>query len=450
MNKKLNILKTFAVIVLVTLSHGFVKAQPINDMQKESFRKEVQKLLKTYSDASTFTSNEINFDLAMANTLRGTFIETQKPIVFNDLLPTKTEGDKYLTPIGYTQFAQRFYSEGLDVKLNIEDISFESLPVKGTYTAIVRVNKKIRGFYSNKKIHSFTGTLYYFVQATITGTNVEKIGISLVADPEKYAQFQSNKNFGGLYAGISGIYNQSMLLNNTIISNTTWETSLGSGISPSIDVYYMITKGFGIGTGLRFGSYSSMMSIKNFNKQLSSTVTDVDGDEYYPIFNISQLEELNSYKTIDIPLSLKFRGGKGKTGMYFDLGVIYSMFRNASYTLNGEATTMGYYDQFNVTLSNIPDYDFETTEYNSATFDMSVPDKNLSAFVSTGLTFVVYPDIAMRVGINALYGLTDLMYNESRHRVDFYATTGLNGDKTNLLSMGVEIGVCYRILSGTK
>jgi hypothetical protein len=208
----------------------------------------------------------------------------------------------------------------------------------------------------------------------------------------------------------------------------------------------MLSKSFGVGTGLRFGAYSSMLSIKDFNKQLGKTVTDQDGDAYYPIFNISNLEELNSLKTIDIPISLKIRGGKGKTGMYFDVGMIYSMFRSASYTLTGRATTMGYYNQFNVTLSDIPEYNFGTTEFKSVTYTMSVPDNNLSAFVSTGLTFVVYPDIAMRFGINALYGLTDLMYRESRHYVDFYATTGLSGDKTNLLSLGVEIGVYYRIL----
>jgi hypothetical protein len=42
------------------------------------------------------------------------------------------------------------------------------------------------------------------------------------------------------------------------------------------------------------------------------------------------------------------------------------------------------------------------------------------------------------------------MYRESRHPVDFYATTGKDGEKTNLLSTGVEVGLYYRILSGAK
>jgi hypothetical protein len=50
------------------------------------------------------------------------------------------------------------------------------------------------------------------------------------------------------------------------------------------------------------------------------------------------------------------------------------------------------------------------------------------------------------VGINGLFGFSDLMYNEPKHFVDFYSTTGLSGEKTKLVSLGVEFGVSYRIL----
>lgn len=448
MNLKRFIRYTIALIAVVGLYQGAIFAQPLNDLQKENFRKEIDKLLKTYSDMASLASIDEKFDLSKANSLRATFIETQKNIVFNDLLPQKVDGDKYLAPIIYTQFAQKYYPEGLDVTFQVQDISIEPLPVKGKYTAIVKVHKETRGFYASKRIHHFTGSLFLYIQANFIDTKVDKIGISLVADPEKHAQVQSNKNLGGLYAGLSGMYNQSLLFNPTIFTNSTWSTTMGSGISPSIEVYYMITKGFGIGTGIRLSNYSTTLNIKNFNKQLNSTVTDIDGDEYNPIFNIPQLEEMSSIKTLDIPICLKFRGGKGKTGFYFDIGAIYSTFREATYTLNGTATTKGYYQEYSVTLEDIPEYHFETTVYNSRVGNIAVPDKNLSAFVSLGLSFVVYPNISVKFGANTLFGLTDLLYNKSRHPVDFYATTGLQGEKTNLLSAGVEIGVYYRILSG--
>lgn len=438
--------KLFVLLAATVLSFGTVSAQHLNDQQKELFRKEAEKLLKTYGDVVSFTTKDGKFDMSKANSLVGTFIDTQKPIVFNDLLPAKTDGEKYLSPTAYRQFAERNYPDGLDVVFRIDDINIETLEVKGYHTAIVKATKKVRGFYSNKRIHSYSGVLYFFVQASFADAQIQKIGISLVADPEKYAQMQSKKNYGGLYVGLTGAMNKSMLMNQTIISNTSWEMGLGNGFSPAIDVYYMITKGFGVGTGLRFGSYSSVLSIKNYNKQLGKAVTDQDGDQYYPYFNIPNLEELNTYKTMDIPIGIKLRGGKRKVGMYFDMGMIYSVFRDATYTLTGQATTMGYYNSYNVMLSNIPEYNFTTTEYNAASFEMSVPNKNLSAFASTGITFVVYPDIAMKVGINSLYGLTDLLYNKPKHIVDFYSTTGLSGDKTNLLSLSVEFGVYYRVL----
>lgn len=441
--------KILATLVCGLLCSGFAIGQVMTDQQKETFRKEVEKLLKVYADAASLTTQD-KFDLNKANTLNASFIETQKPVVFNDMLPLKVEGDKYLSPASYTHFAQQFYPDGLDIRFTVNDIFFEPRAVKGYYTAIVKVSKKTRGFYASKRIHTFTGTLYFFVQASFADALIQKIGISMVADAEKYAQFMSNRSYGGLYAGLSGTYNQSMVLNQAIISNTRWDTKLGSGISPSIDVYYMVTKGFGVGVGLRFGSYSYKLILEDFNEQLGSTVTDVDGDSYYPKFEIPNLEELDAYKTMDIPICIKFRGGKGKAGMYFDVGVVYSTFRSANYTLNGTATTKGYYQAYSVLLEDIPEYNFTTTEYKSYTKTITTPNKNISAFASFGVAFMVYPDIFMRIGIGSQFGLTDLLYNKSRHPVDFYATTGLSGAKTSLLSFGGEIGVSYRILSGAK
>jgi len=441
--------KQASPIIATMLATSFtVFSQPLSEAQKENFRIEVEKLMRTYNNAATLTTNEGKIDLEKTKILKGVFIETPKNIVFNDLLPQKVEGDKYLNPTTYTQYATRYYPEGLDVIFVVDNISIEPIPVKGVYTAIVKTKKVVRGFYSNNRIHTFNGNLFFYVQAKLTGTEVSNVGISFVADPEKHAQMQSNKSFGGLYAGLSGSFSNSLLFNSTIFTNETWETANESNMLPSIEVFYMITKGFGIGTGIRIGTYSTTLRINNYNKQLTSYVTDDDNDEYYPIFNITELEELNKIKTIDIPIFLKFRGGKGKTGFYFDLGAIYSKFRDATYTLNGTGTVKGYYPEYNVTLENIPEYNFTTQNFNATEEDMTMPSSNLSVATSMGISFMVYQDVTLRIGVNALFGLTDLMYYESRHPLDFYATTGLEGNKTNILSMGAEIGVYYRILGG--
>ena len=435
------------IAILATASVS-VFSQPISDAQKEAFRTEVEKLMKTYNNVASLTNSEGKVDLGKIGILKGMFIETPKNIVFNDLLPQKVEGDKYLNPTSYTQYASRYYPEGLDIIFIVENISFEPLPVKGTYTAIVKTKKVVRGFYDSKRIHSYDGNLFFYVNAKLTGTEVSNLGISFVADPEKHAQMQSNKSMGGLYAGLSGSFSNSMLFNTTIFTNDKWDAVNGNNMLPSIEVFYMITKGFGVGTGIRFGKYSTTLKIDNYNNQLSNPVTDDDNDEYYPIFSISELQELNMINSIDIPIFLKFRGGKGKTGFYFDIGAIYSKLRSATYTLDGSASVKGYYPEYNVTLENIPEYNFSTQEFNAAEEDMNIPSSNLSVATSMVLSFMVYRDITLRVGVNATFGLTDLMYYESRHPFDFYATTGLDGDKTNILTVGAEIGVYYRIFSG--
>ena len=434
---------TFAVLLQIT-----AQSQPLTALQQESFRKEVERLMRTYGDQASLTADGASIDQGMVSALKGTFIETQKAVVFNDLLPPKTEGDRYLSPVAYTQYVYKNYPEGLDVQFRVEDITMEPMPVKGKYTAVVRATKKIRGFYGGKRIHSYSGTLYFYVQTNFAGDRPQGAGISLVADPDKHAQLQSNRSMGGLYAGLSGVYSQSLLFNPAIFSSSTWQTSMGQGISPSIEVYYMITKGFGIGTGLRLGGYSTTLSLDGYDKQLTSTVTDADGDAYNPIYNIPHLEELSSIRTMDIPICLKFRAGKGKTGFYFDVGAVYSTFRKATYTLSGTATLKGYYQAYSVTLENIPEYSFTTTVFESEEKAMATPSSSISSFVSLGLTVMVHQDITLRLGVTSSFGLTDLLYTESRHPFDFYATTGLPGEKTNLLSAGVELGVYYRILAG--
>ncbi len=445
--------KTVVLVAFMGLLNGFSFAQYINDVQRETLRKEIEKLMKTYSDMSTFTTNDVSIDLNMINTFRGTFIETSKDIIFNDLLPTKGDGGKYLSPIAYTQFVQRYYPEGLDVVFNVEDIIIEPKGKKGVYIAIVKATKKIKGFYDKKRIHNFSGTIYFHIQASFVDTKVEKIAINLAADPGKHAQVQANKNLGGLYAGVSGTFNQSMFFTPmlTATSEIDWKQTPGQALSPTFELYWMITKGFGLGTGVRMSTYTSYLNLDNFNHELPNTINDIDGDPYYPYFEIPELEEETLIKAMDIPISLKFRGGKGKVGFHFDMGVIYSMISESTYSLTGTVTSRGRYPGLgNVTLQNIEEYGF----YNNKSFDnqypMEVPETTLSAFTSMGLGFVILRNIVLKVGVNAQVGITPIEYKQLRYSDDFfYKTTGKSFDEdpfNSIISYGVEFGLYYRFL----
>ena len=244
-----------------------------------------------------------------------------------------------------------------------------------------------------------------------------------------------------LFIGFKGSYSISSIFNNAIYKNSIWEFSPGIELSYSFETYYMFTNNYGIGTGIKPNTYSLTLSIKDFSKQLSTYVTDIDGDNYFPIIEIQLLEEYNYINTIDIPLFAKLN-----YGMFFiDIGPIFTFVNKSSYTLKGSATTRGYYPDYDVILANFPEYGLTTSEYNSETFSFSVPKFILSGYTSIGMIFSLGNYVSLKVNANAVYGITDLNYNMPKHDYDFYRTTETKGDKTNLISTGLEVGMVVKL-----
>jgi hypothetical protein len=269
----------------------------------------------------------------------------------------------------------------------------------------------------------------------------------MVADATKHAQVQGDKKYGGLYVGLSGGYNQNVMMYPNLNSSSIWSWQMGTSIMPTLEIHYMFNRGFGFATGVRAGNYSPGLSLKNFSGQLSSPITDDDDDLYYPIYEISNLEEVSTIKTIDIPMYVKIRAGSGKVGFYLDFGVVYSLFNSMSYTLSGTATRKGYYPDFDVVLEDIPEYNFYTNTTFSANdvMELTPPKNGFSGYASMGLSVAVYKNMMLRIGASANYGLVDMRESVPHHSIDYFSTSGVKPGEVFLHSASVELGLYYRV-----
>lgn len=248
--------------------------------------------------------------------------------------------------------------------------------------------------------------------------------------------------YSSLYIGANYSYSLSSLNHINLMFDTESDPTMYWNQSPSFEIFYMFSKVFGLGTGVKMGTFSSNINTPSFNKQFTTTEIDIDGDNFLPIMKATQLSQSFSLETLNVPLFIKFKFGS----FYIDLGAIFSKFRNATYTLNGTAIVQGFYPDYNVTLSNIPEYNYTTTNYVDYKEKFDAPSVNYSATMAMGFFISLHRNVALKIGVNGLYGSTNLKYSQERQN-DLYRITATSTKNTKLISYGAEVGFYIKFLN---
>ncbi len=420
-------------------------AQYLTPTQREALRLEVQALVERYAEALELTSDGVTVDPVRVTRLREAFIETSRGVVHNDLLPPKVEGSQTLSPVAYANFAQRSYPDGLDVEVSVKGIEIKDKAEGGAFQATVHVDKRLHGFYLGRRIHSYSGAQFLYVKAYMTNDKVERIGISRVVEPKGHANLIANRRIAGLYAGLSGGYQQSLMYNPALFGNASWGFKPGYSLSPAFELHWMITRGFGLGTGLRMVSATTSLNPQPGVNTIKGLI-DSDGDTYNLLVSTRNYSEVATITSTDIPLLLKLRRGNRRVGLYMNLGVVFSFYSSGFYTQEGVITRSGEYPRYNVTLSNIPEYGFEQSTLNGSNeIAFEVPSNGYAAMLSLGLSASVARNLMLRVGITSTYGVNPLLTTVYRNNFVLGAAMSSNNG-AHLLTSAVEVGLYYRFL----
>ncbi len=429
------------ILVFFTLN---LSAQIITDEQKNELLPKVKSLLKDYERYSQFSSDGINLNSDYLIQFSGLFEPKMRDGIFNDIIPTQK--GTFPTADQYINFVKTNYQQGLDVVIDFDNIRIVDVKqVKGSYEVSVLVHKKVTGIFNNQGIHRFNDNLYFlFISGIDDQGKPTNLRINGILTKEKYAQSIAKGHGKAVLIGITGLFAQTKIASSSASSSDFMKIKAGGSIYPGIDLAAMITNGFGIGVGVRFSKYSSTFDISNYNKTSELLITDTDGDKYNPVLQISKLNQVSTIKSLDIPILLKFRGGKGKTKFYFDLGVIYSKISSSTFTLNGSAVRGGYYQSLNVILTDIPEYGFGTYTYKTDNeFKLKLQSTNFSAYTSLGFLFQLSSRLSLKAGASLMYGITELKPDLSN--ADNYSNLISVESIKNLRANNVEIGLFYRI-----
>ena len=210
---------------------------------------------------------------------------------------------------------------------------------------------------------------------------------------------------------------------------------------------YFFTSNWGIHTGLGIQTFNSMSTLN----YLSNTQDiDADGQTYQFKANYTNYQEKQQAILIDIPLAIQYRFPLNeKIGLLASIGAMMALPVKSSFkTFGGGLVTTGYYSQWNVELSDMPQHGFSTMT-NSFTGNTTLKTSYMGIADMGGL-FKMSQRLDLYVGGYINYGLNNVLTPDSKL---IYQPNGVyNGilasSQTNNvtpISFGVKIGVYFHL-----
>ncbi len=255
---------------------------------------------------------------------------------------------------------------------------------------------------------------------------------------------KERKNSMGFLFGIDGSLNFQNLSSANISSSSQISSAMGTSIIPSLGVRYMFTPTLGVGTGVRFGNYKPGFSFNNFSEQLELELTDIDDDRYNPIFENTNLEEVSSINSLDIPIFFTYMLNLNKLNFLVDAGVQYSSLISMQYSLDGSYERKGYYPDYKVVLHSLPEYSYGEFEFDGKEqFELTPSGSTISAYFALGVITEIKSNIYAKVNVGGSFGLTSVSPDLSSNSTTFYSSAYL-GD-VFLRNYFLELGIYYRL-----
>lgn len=443
MQRTFNILNMkFYLLILLGLSLvSYTTAQESIKADNEAIQKEVKLLMEQYARFASFTSDGQALSLDYVHKFGNLFYDSGDESIVMDLNPSTT--DELISAEDYTTYVKINYNQGLSVNIDLAKIKITDAyqyKKKNTYRCQVMFEKSVFGFYQKKQIHDIKEKLA--VQVIF---NKEKNGLTnfKIYKIEKAGNAEdiSKKKELKFAMGLTALPQQSSIYSQNINSNESWSTTNNITIGGGLGMSIVITKNINLVTGVLYNSYSSTYSLKDYNKRSTETLVDKDNDSYYPEATANYDDECVQ-TNVQVPLNIEYVfNPASKVRFYAYAGASFSYAIKTQYKVSGNATTKGYYPEYNVLLENIPEYGFETNTYDESGH-WELNQINFLANVGGGIMVSTGLKSVMKFGPNYSLSLTDLGYKQSKFNGDFISINGDAG-KTGVTGLGAALSMLW-------
>jgi hypothetical protein len=253
----------------------------------------------------------------------------------------------------------------------------------------------------------------------------------------------------GLFVGFNIIPAQTAIINDIPVDYSA-NSSGAISLHGSLEMGYFFSKNIGISLGFGYGGYSAKLSIQQNESSFSSS--DSEDDTFQMRITGNQIVEEQKLSFLNIPLCaiLQFPIGN-KLDIFIQPGFQMAFPLNKKYTDKGVFTYNGYYSQYNVLLTNLPDYGFPSNYNTSVSNELKVKPQVTSLLVSAGINYSLSPGLQLLIGINYSKSLADLSAYEENpefHISEFVdnmnSLMGVSSN-TSIQAFGFRLGMRYLI-----
>lgn len=214
-----------------------------------------------------------------------------------------------------------------------------------------------------------------------------------------------------------------------------------------------LSRHLGLLTGVTGGLYRNEVTLRDGEVFTHGAVDDV-GSAFESRIKFAGYKEMQHFFAASVPLLLQYHTN-GAHQWYVNGGAKVFVPFNASAQISAQQVSLsGYYPDFNVEVSNLPQHGFGSISNWKATTTLKLrPAAALSA--ATGMNFRLSGGVFLSAGVFVDYGLTNLKADNDTLPLVAYRSGGMHGMQANsvlntekagqatMLSYGVQIKLSF-------
>jgi OmpA-OmpF porin, OOP family len=226
------------------------------------------------------------------------------------------------------------------------------------------------------------------------------------------------------------------------------------GGSLGLSYSFRLSRHWNLLTGVTGGVYRTQATL---NDGVAFTYNQVDdaGSAFQYNVKTNGYKETQQFIAASIPLLLQYHTAGARTQWYFSAGGQALFPLNAAIRQSAQQLSLsGYYPDYNLEVSNLPQHGFGTINHWTASQTVALtPTAALSA--ETGLSFQLSRGTRLYTGVYLDYGLSDLKGRNDSMPLVTYSSTDVNNVQANsvlkmpiagqmtLLSFGLQVRISF-------
>jgi hypothetical protein len=252
-----------------------------------------------------------------------------------------------------------------------------------------------------------------------------------------------------VYFGISVLPAQSKVIDEG--SGLGLEQTPANTISGSMELGILVKGWLSISIGLRYSSFEQGLKLAQINGTYLTPPPDSDNDNYQLRWTGTNVQETQKLSFVGVPVCIGFQIPlSSKVALYAKGGVDICMPITQSYSTKGVFSYAGYYPEYNVTISNLPDYGFPSDLNTSVTGKLIVKSVNLNPIFSVGGNFRISQHVLITLGAFYTYSMSSIYASDGSTSSTELTTapSTINsimalGSKASVQAIGISLGLIF-------